>query len=230
MGVCLAVPLLLLVVTGVPLQFTVSLNLGSAGVPYGWVHAVYGIESPATAQRSGDVAQLGDLLFIGDTWERVDGTLLGAEQFEQVLVVALDNELLLTVPEPGVPIERSDLPQIATRFGTTSKLQFVLDTGATQLLSEDYGVNWEPLGSASNIGEVTWLTMTSAQTDADLQRRYGAVLVSWERWLQDLHNGRFFGPVGVWIMNLASFVFILLGFTGLVVWYTTRRRAVDRSS
>ena len=232
MGLCLALPLLLLVVTGLPLQFTVALHLGSVGVPYSWVHAVYGIEAPVTAQRSANVAQLGDLLFLSgassESWERVDEPLLGAQKFDQVLVVVTTNELLLAVPEPGVPIERTKLPHRAKRFGTTADLHFVLDSESGLLRSEDYGVSWVRIDSIADGSEVTWLDSTSAPAGAQLKQRYGAVLVTWERWLQDLHTGRFFGPVGVWIMNIASFVFILLGFTGLVLWYTSRRKSLRR--
>ena len=37
-GLTVAVPLLLLVITGVPLQFTGALQLGTTGVSESWVH------------------------------------------------------------------------------------------------------------------------------------------------------------------------------------------------
>ena len=70
---------------------------------------------------------------------------------------------------------------------------------------------------------ISWLRVETVAPGKQFASRFGAANLSWERWLQDLHSGRFFGPIGVWLMNLASFVFILLGFTGLVLWFTSRR-------
>ena len=54
--------------------------------------------------------------------------------------------------------------------------------------------------------------------------RYAATRLNWERWLQDLHSGRFFGPVGVWIMTIAGAALIVLGISGLIVWVLGRNR------
>ena len=221
MGVCLALPLLLLVVTGIPLQFTVQLGLGSAGVPYGWVHAMYGIAAPATARASGEILQLGDLIFVGERSASVSGELVGAARIPGAMAVVAGPELILVADDADVPMERNALPDVPTRFGTGDDEALVIELPGGQLWSYDFGATWDDLGAAA--ADIAWLEAQPQPSDALLRSRFGSANLSWERWLQDLHSGRFFGSLGVWVMNLASFVFILLGFTGLVLWFTTRR-------
>jgi hypothetical protein len=221
MGVCLALPLLLLVVTGIPLQFTVQLGLGSAGVPYAWVHAIYGIAAPATANASGEIVQLGDLMFVGERAATVSGELVGAARLPGALAVVAGPELILVADDTEVPMERNALPAVPARLGIVDADKLVIDVPGGQLWSDDFGATWDDQ-SATAAG-IAWLEVVPRPSDAALRSRFGSANLSWERWLQDLHSGRFFGPVGIWVMNLASFVFILLGFTGLVLWFATRR-------
>jgi uncharacterized iron-regulated membrane protein len=48
-------------------------------------------------------------------------------------------------------------------------------------------------------------------------------MLSTERWLQDLHSGRFFGTFGVLTVDLASALLLILAGTGLVLWWRYRR-------
>jgi uncharacterized iron-regulated membrane protein len=222
-GVCLAIPLLLLVVTGIPLQFTVWLGLGSTGVPFAWVHEMYGIAVPQTMRTSGGVVQSGELLFVGDRVETVSGELLGALRLEPVVAVATPDELLLVMQESDAPVERNPLPAHARGFGMTGDQAIAIDTSAGPFVSEDLGASWSQMPAVQDRQTVSWLQVETSKPSREFARRFGAANLSWERWLQDLHSGRFFGTAGVWLMNLASFVFIVLGFTGLVLWFTSRR-------
>ena len=44
-----------------------------------------------------------------------------------------------------------------------------------------------------------------------------------ERWLQDLHSGRFFGTPGVVIVDVASLLMLILAGTGLMLWWRSNR-------
>jgi len=44
--------------------------------------------------------------------------------------------------------------------------------------------------------------------------------LSWERLLLDLHSGRLFGSVGVFIIDLAGIALLLIALSGVWVWVT----------
>jgi len=48
-------------------------------------------------------------------------------------------------------------------------------------------------------------------------------LLSIERWLQDLHSGRFFGTIGIVVLDIASALLLILAVTGLIIWWRSRR-------
>jgi len=220
MGVCLAGPLLLLVMTGIPLQFTAWLGLGSAGVPYAWVHRAYGIVPPEQGLGVAHVQQFGERIFLPSRSVRVNGSFLGGDELDAVWLAGTTQEILLVPKDSSAPLERNSLPVIAHRMGLSADLQLVIATDQGLWLSSDLGARWSQLEVPP---DVVWWQPAVVPVSPVLAQRFGADYLSWERWLQDLHSGRFFGSVGVWVMNIASFVFIGLGFTGLVLWYSSRR-------
>ena len=221
-GVGLALPLLLLVITGLPLQFTVPLGLGSSGVPFGWVHQAYGIAAPPSMRVSADVVQLGDQIFFGPQHVRVTEDLIGVLRIDALRIVVTGNEVMLNVDDPEIPLERGPLPGYAERVGIDDEGLLHLDTVDGTYTSDDLGASWWPAELARTNPTMNWAELEIATPGKAQALRFGAANLSWERFLQDLHSGRFFGPLGVWVMNLASLLFVVLGFTGLILWSSTR--------
>lgn len=220
-GLCLIVPVCLLVVTGLLLEFSAPLELGRRGVTYGWVHALYNVEAPSTMRRSGSITQIGSHLLSDSHSLIVDGELLGAQALELLDVAMLNNEQLLLPRDSNAPVERSQLPDTVTTFGTTPAGALVIDTPGGIWTSEDLGATWQP-GDILRLS-ITWLDAAIEPAQSSVRTRYGAAIINWERWLLDLHSGRFFGPAGVWVMNLAGLALLVLAFTGLNVWYRSRK-------
>lgn len=48
--------------------------------------------------------------------------------------------------------------------------------------------------------------------------------ITWERVLLDLHSGRWFGTYGVWIMDIAAIILLLLAGSGIWMWSSRKRR------
>ncbi len=149
------------------------------------------------------------------------GRLLGVYRFDELSVVVTSKEMLLVPVEDGVPIERTEFAFTANRFGLSDNLDLLIDTPGGVQVSTDLGANWRAEIPLS----VQWLSVSSRPPSVDEARRYATGQLSWERWLQDLHSGRFFGVIGVWLMSFAGAAFMLLSVTGLYMWYSTRRRA-----
>jgi hypothetical protein len=45
-----------------------------------------------------------------------------------------------------------------------------------------------------------------------------AYSINAERVLLDIHSGRFFGPLGIWVIDIAGVLFLLLALSGLWIW------------
>jgi len=58
--------------------------------------------------------------------------------------------------------------------------------------------------------------------------RYSGRGMPASRVLLDIHTGRFFGPIGTWIMGLATILLIALSITGLIMWTKTDQRRAKR--
>jgi len=218
-GLSVAVLVIGFVATGIPLQFTDTLQLGSRGVPYPWVHAAYRVEIPSVVRSSNGVVQAGDMLFARGRVLRVEGELRGALSMSSVLAVVTSSELLLLPADEGMPVDRTAIEQAVSRFGTTPRRALVVDTPLGVLVSDDLGASWRQEAPAA----VNWLEVDTVPTDPTHARRFGAAHVTWERWLQDLHSGRFFGPVGVLVMSITAIALLVLSVSGFVVWFFGRK-------
>lgn len=223
-GILVVIPVLLLVVTGVPLQFTEQLQLSQTAVSVDWLHSNYGIVAPQTATVSDGVMLLDDLLLLDarevDTRLMQAGDLLGSAAVEQATIVAMQNALILVPLDSAIQIEVIDPPQQILRFGVMTADVLVIDTASGQLVSHDLGSTWEPTVALN----ATWCSSKSVQTDAGTQASYRASQLNWERVLQDMHSGRLFGRIGEWIMNFASFALVVLALTGLTLWLLPRSK------
>lgn len=48
-------------------------------------------------------------------------------------------------------------------------------------------------------------------------------VISWQRLMQDLHSGRWFGAAGIWVMDAAAVILLLLSLSGLWLWWSRPR-------
>ena len=61
-GIVVVLPIVFLILTGLPLQLTEFLALDDASVNWSWVNTSYGITAPDTALTSNGVVQIGDVI------------------------------------------------------------------------------------------------------------------------------------------------------------------------
>ena len=74
--------------------------------------------------------------------------------------------------------------------------------------------------------DVNWRTPIQLDTSqaAPYRQLHRERMLTVERLLQDLHSGRAFGPVGAWIINIATLLLAVLAATGYLIWWRSRRR------
>ena len=207
-----------LIATGLPLQFSSELSLGSRYVGQGWILDWYGIQAPTRVLESGEVASIANTVFRnGQAIERLDG-FRGAITFDGLLMIAGDNEILLHDPRSGSLLDRFAQPEGILRIGILDGVP-VIQTPSGIIQSDQELVNWQRVDT--DPARVTWSVISDAddQRAAPLRALVRQQLLTVERLFQDLHSGRFFGTVGVVLIDIASVLLIFLAFTGLMLWW-----------
>ena len=222
-GISAAAFLIFLTATGLPLQFTDRLDLGSRHVGTGWILDWYGLEARGEVLVSAGVAALGDQLFLesGEPVAPLAG-FAGAVQLDGLLVVAGLGEVLLLDAADDTVIDRFRLERNIRRIGVAGDLP-VLDTTAGLLTADAGLVSWLPVETSP---QTRW---ASPQTAGDplaraIRGQVRGSLLTLERLLQDLHSGRAFGTAGVVVVDLASLLLLFLSVSGLIMWWRSPRR------
>lgn len=225
-GVTVAVVLIYLLATGVPLQFTDQLNLAAAHVTQEALLDWYGLEAPRGVAVSGGLSYLDGMLFGDRGFIAPIQRLVGAVQTEAVSLAA-DAQAVWLVALNGERLNEATVIGNIERIGMTSNGAVLEAAGAYLEPDADY-VNWSSLPEAPV--EVRWSVVepASERHEADIRRLFLRRMLTWERLLQDLHSGRFFGVVGIVVIDLATVLLLILAGTGLVIWWRSRNPAQIR--
>ncbi|MEW5756687.1 MAG: PepSY domain-containing protein [Pseudomonadota bacterium] len=222
LGVAVAVLLLLLVGTGVLLNHTEELALDERHVQHPGLLHWYGIAAPpappAYPVASGWIAPLNGAVYFNGAKIADNAALVGAVQSGDIIITALPDRLLLLTPAGEL------IDVILAGMGFAGQISAVgLDEGRVVVRSEQgtFGADsqfmtWNPIGAAS----AAWaepVPLPAAQL-AQLAQSDSAISITLERLLLDLHSGRFFGPWGVILMDLAGLALLLLAGSGVFLW------------
>lgn len=231
MGVAAAAFMLLVAVTGVPLNHTDSFRLDSRFVTSDAILDWYGIQAPdslfsyATGQQP--VTLMGDQLYLGK--QKLAGSfhhLAGAIAVDSLLMIAVDHRILLLTRE-GELIEtlgqQDGIPADIKRTGVDPQGMPVVESGEETYSSKNDFLSWQHW--TGNRQSIQWAKPvgTDAILKNSLQQQYRGEVLPLERLLLDLHSGRFFGQAGPWLMDAAAVLLSLLSLTGLWMWFKRRR-------
>jgi hypothetical protein len=227
-GVCAAIVLVFLAGTGLLLMSAEPLGLTTRKVESERLLDWYGIRPappPVSFEADGHwLTQFGMRLYF-DTTEVpfAAGTLLGAFAVssggEQEILVA-STAAVLILSSDGAVIERlgseAGLPANLTAVGRALDGSIILANGS------DYWRYQAAEGAFVSIPAepTTWASAAEppAAVLTTLTQAYRAGSLSLERVMLDLHSGRLFGRVGVWVVNLASVLLLFLAGSGIYMW------------
>jgi hypothetical protein len=227
-GIIAGAGLIYLLLTGLPLQFTTELALGSRFVQSPLILDAYNLDAPATVRFDNGVAHLGGRLYtqtgeIGPARE-----FLGAVRYQGLLVIATAQKvLLLSTAEPA-----STTDPLTESLDFSSRLTGIaMHDGRILVNSRDGVLSMDE--ALLNVSESTTQGATvdwraPVQLDESQAAPYRQLhrerMLTVERLLQDLHSGRAFGPAGVWVINLATVLLAALAVTGYLIWWRSRDR------
>ena len=230
-GLAAAMLVIVLALTGVPLNHTERLALDGRFVRSAWLLDWYGVSVPdeyrTFATGAGPVTLLGSRLHLRET--AVAGAyqeLHGAVESRGMLVVAVDSTLLLYTLAHEL-IEKltlaDGLPADLERVGLGAEGEVVVVAGGKNLQADADLLQWTPRPQGAD--DVDW--SLPVQLDLDQRRalaeQYRARILPYERVLLDVHSGRIFGRYGPWVMDAAAVLMVFLAGTGVLIWLKRKR-------
>lgn len=226
LGLVVALPVLVLSVTGVLLNHIESLGWSSKPMSP-WLARWYGAPVPTEVHgfslENRWYAELNERLYIdGADTLHCPPPLQGVVRQNGLVIAACGQELLLLGPG-GRLVERIGsaygLPAFQ-RVGSDQQQGLVLESGeellrfdVDQLVAQSYEGEWQP-ASKQELPRELETALLDKSVPASL---------NWQRFLLDLHAGRIGGLAGQLIMDLAALFLSILAVTGTVIWARTRR-------
>ena len=230
-GLAAAALVIVLALTGIPLNHTERLALDGRFVRSSWLLDWYAIPVPeeyrAFTTGAGPVTLLGSRLYLRETAVAGDyQELHGAVESRGMLVVAVDSTLLLYTLEHEL-IENltvaDGLPEGIERVGLGTEGEVVVFTRAGNLQADADLLQWTPRRQGTD--DVDWSLPMQLDTDQRraLAEQYRARILPYERVLLDLHSGRIFGRYGPWVMDAAAVLMVFLAGSGVLIWLKRKR-------
>lgn len=220
LGVVAAIVVVVICITGILLNHTSDLQLAKSSVQSDWLLKWYGLEKKV--QRGLNVnagiytADDQTLFLHGKYKTSCLGGLIGAAPSELGTVIACryeahivsDSGDLLDTLKPAyglpIPIDNIVLCEANTLMLTSAGQDYLFDIESLNIASQSGNC----LGSFYELSELTNDTSTG---------------LDWQKVIQDLHSGRIFGKLGVYVYDVAAVVLLFLSLSGFWLWYSRRR-------
>ena len=230
-GLTTALFALLLAITGILLNHTEEFTWDSRYVRAPWLLDWYGIQAPDSytsyALEDDHITLFGRHLYhnlheLEGEYER----LIGALRVDELIVVAVDSEILLLMGD-GELVERltgsEGVPSGMRRLGLDNAGALVVEGGHAYYQPDADFIRWQHW--EGDPAAVDWVGPDAlpAALQAELVQHYRGEVLPLERVLLDLHSGRIFGRYGYLVMDIAAVLLIALAVSGSLIWLRRRR-------
>lgn len=220
---------IILAITGIMLNHTEKFKLDDTFVSSSWLLNWYGIESddePVSFRVGEHVISALDhqLFFDNNVITKSEQTMHGAIAAEQLIIIALDNEIILLSYE-GEFVERLSTSisfSNIQRLGMKYKRPVIETSEPLYYMADEHILDWDVIINE----DIEWTQPYNLNEDEKEQLlvAYRGNGLKLERVILDLHSGRIFGQYGVYIMDAAAIALLWLSLSGLWVWSSRRRK------
>lgn len=225
LGVGFSLIIVIVVLTGIALNHTGGLRLDERRITTPWILDWYGMQpegEPLAYEAEGWALQWDERIYWnGELVALSPDPLVGAIALNSTRVLATASELFLLAPG-GELIEHMDaasLPPGNILAMGHLRNDVYLVTSEGRFLSEAEITAWDRYQLAGDFQMAVATPAPAEQREAALRVFRGEGIPLY-RVLLDLHSGRLFGTLGVWIVDAAAVAMLFLTMTG--VWYALR--------
>ncbi len=216
-----------LVVTGIVLQHSDDFNLPNQHLSNTWLLKYYGIKpNPITTYQLGNfaISHAGETIYLsGEPITSPHENIFGAVTVAEHIVIAVDASLLVT------DLEGNLIDEISTQDGLVEAPLGIAVSDSERLVIR--GVNtywhgdrdltkWEVLQGPHpewSSPDITLPALRQVIEAKDMGNQ-----ISFERFILDAHSGRVFGKYGIWVIDAAAILLLILSITGIWLWASRR--------
>lgn len=230
LGIGVALLAIALAVTGVLLNHGHDLALDQRTVTSSTLLRWYGIK--VSAPRDGFAvgshwySTIDARLFRNDRPLGSCTALLGATTAPDGEAVLCRDRLLLLTAQGELIEEIGNIPDDAALLGTSQHALVMRDRANALRVFDAMNAQWLNATNDTVMRDnIDWAEARPLPRNLRARLRAQSITgdITWERVLLDLHSGRLFGAIGVWIVDLAGLAMIALAASGLWVWLSRRR-------
>ena len=232
-GLSAALFVIMLSMTGLALNHTESLDMDSTYVQTESLLDWYGIQAPdKLSSYAADTAlftAVSEQVFRNaELLDDITAPLVGVIAYQEFIVVASLGHLTL-LSRDGELIENigsaGGVPAGMQAIGITTDGALAIRAAHGVYLTDESFLEWHEIDTV----EATWSTQSDTPPELVrvLRAAYRGNGLPLERVVLDLHSGRILGNAGVWLVDAAAIVFLLLAISG--VWLWSRRRSSARA-
>ena len=232
LGLVIFLLVVILSITGILLNHTESLKLDEKTVTSEFILNWYGInpEGKPVNFNNGEiwVSQWNQQIFFnGNSLYTSNEKLQGISSTSDVIVVALESSVLL-LGYDGEIIESMNVNTSAPlqKIGSSGNKITLLDNNHNVYISDSQITHWSQQNDLEKQQLNTQWATAEPLTDAaklTLKQAYRGEGLNLERVILDLHSGRIFNNNwGIYIMDASAIIMILLGISGIWVWWSRR--------
>lgn len=223
--------------TGLLINQSAPWGYDTLRIDWPWVtNGLYGLSAvpPQEGYKAGGhwITKAGDAIVLdGEAVEYAmndpHGMAMG-EGPEQALLFIATRSSVVVLTEQGAIYDELRSPVLPVsepqRLGTRDADGAVVVAGADDAYaSTDGGFTWQP---ADDVADVRWSEAEAlAEAEREALMPFSQPSMSVERVLLDVHSGQIFGDFGKWVVNIVGVLAIVLGITGVwMYWRMNRRR------
>ncbi len=218
-GLSSGLVLLMLALTGITLNHTETLKLDSHFVQNKHLLDWYGIVAPKPKRvfktPTHYLSQLNNQLFLNEKLIlNLPDLLQGAIETKNFIAVAFTDSILLVSLE-GEVIEQIERPNL-TQIGINNLQHIFIKQSEVFYRSDDALLTW----TTTDTKKIQWskIEQLPVAIENSIRQQYRSRIIPLERIFLDLHSGRFFGNIGVIIVDICGVLLILLVLSGLSLW------------
>lgn len=227
-GLLATIFIIFLVITGIALQHSDDFNLNSQYLSNSWLLKYYGIKpNPIVTYQLGNqtISHAGESVYLsGKPISHQVESIHGAISHSNHELIIATSDSLLVINNQGEIVD-----EITTRDGLQeAPIGIALSKNNTTVMR---GINtyWESVNDLTQWQVLQgphphWVApaITLPALKHVIESHDMSQQINLERFLLDAHSGRFFGKYGVYVIDIAAILLLILSVTGIWLWVARR--------
>jgi hypothetical protein len=233
-GLSAIASIIVLVLTGWALNHGDDLELYTTYIKNNWILDLYHVsEKPEVGEflsQGTVVSVIDDTVYLGsDFLYRSSDAVIGITLFDNVVYIFSSSAVRLYSLR-GEHIETATLTERVSAVGSSLVGEVVpLKSAAGSILGlsiDSLELGSEAVKEISVLSEQDWQQISIRQQLSHplIIQDWRGRLITVEQAMLDIHSGRLFGSLGVWLVDLFGLLLLFLALTGPVIWFRRKRR------